>query len=150
MSKYVSFNVCCDSSNNYVSQVNGSSTQFYFDWSRFPQGRYKVTFSYMSDDTTTTLSPVMTLHTDFNSGDSSYVAGNGVMTNSPCLGVLFPDKHGANGYYYAGAVDNPPVIMYRPNNNFFNVYLRNGLTTTAYSTPVAAQYVLIIHFELVE
>ena len=145
------FNVCCDSSNNYVSQVNGSSTQFYFDWSMVPNGLYKVTFSYMSDDTTTTLSPVMTLHTDFNSADSSYLAGNGTTsTMTQCLGNLFPDKHGANGYYYAKAVDNPPVYMHKPNNNFFNVFLRNGLTTTAYSTPTASQYVLIMHFEFVE
>lgn len=144
------YNVCCDSSNNYVSQVNGSETKFYFDWSKIPEGQYKVTFCYMSDDTTTTLSPVMTLHTDLNSGDSSYTAGNGTSAMNMCLGNLFPDKHGANGYYFATPVHNCPVLMYRPNNNYFSVYLRNGLTTTNYSTPTASQYVLIMNFELVE
>jgi hypothetical protein len=66
------------------------------------------------------------------------------------MGNLFPDKHGANAYYYAKAVDNPPVYMYKPNNNFFSVFLRNGLNTTLYATPAAAQYVLMMNFELVE
>jgi hypothetical protein len=144
------FNVVCDSSNNYVSQVNGSSTQYYFDWTKLPEGKYKMTFSYMSDDTTTTLSPVMTLWNDFNSADGTYLAGNGVNPMISFMGVLFPDKHGANGYYYAGAVDNPPVLMYKPNNNYFNIFLRNGLTMTSYSTPTASQYVLMMNFELVE
>ena len=145
-----SFNVCCDSSNNFVSQVNGSSTQFFFDWSKLPEGKYKVTFSYMADDTTTTLSPVMTLWTDLNSGDSNYTAGNGTAAMNGCLGNVFPDGHGANRFYYAKACDNCPVEMYKPMNNFFNIYLRNGLTVTPYSTPVATQYVLIMNFALIE
>ena len=144
------YNVVCDSSNNYVSQVNGSDTTYYFDWSKLPEGQYKVTFSYMSDDTTTTLSPVMTLWTNLNSGDSTYQAGNGVCPMIGFMGNLFPDKHGANAYYYAKHVDNPPVCMYRPNNNFFSVYLRNGITNTSYSTPVASQYVLMMNFELMD
>jgi len=144
------FNVVCDSSSNFVSQVNGSSTQYYFDWSKLPDGKYKMTFSYMSDDTTTTLSPVMTLWNDFNSADGTYSAGNGVSPMISFMGNLFPDGHGANRFYYAKAVDNPPVLMYKPNNNFFNIFLRNGTTMTSYATPVASQYVLMMNFELVE
>ena len=109
-----------------------------------------MTFSYMSDDTTTTLTPVMTLWNDFNSADGTYIAGNGVSPMISFMGVLFPNAHGVNTFYYAKHVDNPPVLMYRPNNNFFNIFVRNGLTTTSYSTPTASQYVLMMNFELVE
>lgn len=143
------FNICCDS-NTYVSQVNGSETTYYFEWNKLPDGQYKVTFSYMSDDTTTTLSPVMTLWSNLNSGDSTYQAGNGTASMINFMGNLFPNVHGVNSFYYAKACDNPPTYMYKPNNNFFTITLRNGLSSTTYSTPIAAQYILMINFELVE
>jgi len=144
------FNVCCDSNTN-VSQVNGTSeTQYYFDWNKLPEGQYKVTFSFMSDDETLTLSPVMTLWTDLNSGDSTFQAGNGTCPMIGFLGTLLPTKHGANGAYYAGSTQNPPVLMYKPNNSFFKVYLRNGLTFNNYVAYVTTPYVLMMNFELVE
>lgn len=143
------FNVCCDS-NTFVSQVDRADTQYFFDWSKLPEGQYKVTFSYMSQDTTTTLVPVMTLWTDLNSADSTYHANGGSSSMIGFLGTLIPTKHGANSSYYASSTHNPPVLMYKPNNNFFRVFLRNGLTTTSYSTPTPSVYVLMLNFELVE
>ena len=145
-----SFNVCCDSSNNFYSQVNGSTTSFWFDWSIVPDGKYDLTFSYMSDDTTSTLSPVMTLWVDFNSVGNTYLAGNGQSNKINCLGSLLSNKHGANSFYYADITSNPPTRLSKPTNNVFTVSLNEGLTTTAYSTPVAAQYVLVLHFEEVD
>jgi len=146
MSKY-SFNIACDSSNNYYSQVNGSTTQFWFDWSVIPDGKYNLTFSYMSDDITSTLSPVMTLWVDFNSAGNSYLANAGQSKKINFLGSLRADKHGVNSFYYADTLTNPPVRLSKPTNNIFTVSLNNALTTTAYSTPVAGQYVLVLHFE---
>jgi hypothetical protein len=147
------YNVCCDSNTN-VSQSSGTSvTQYYFDWTKLPEGQYKVTFSYMSDDETLTLSPVQTIWTDLNSGDSTYQAGNGTTVVSPMigfLGTLHPSKHGANGIYFAGSTMNPPVMMYKPNNNFFTIFLRNGLTNGAYTAYVTTPYVLMLNFELME
>jgi hypothetical protein len=145
-----SFNVCCDSSNNYYSQINGSTTSFFFDWGLIPDGKYDLTFSYMSDDTTTTLSPVMTLWVDFNSAGNSYLANAGQSKKINFLGNLKADKHGANAFYYADTQLNPPVQLIKPTNNVFTVSLNNALTTTAYSTPVAAPYVLVLHFESCE
>jgi hypothetical protein len=150
MGKY-SFNVACDSSNNYFSQINGSTTQFNFNWALVKDCKYDLTFSYMSDDTTTTLSPVMTLWTDFNCAENTYLAN--ATTASPninLLGCLRADKHGANGYYYADENTNPPVRVQRPSNNTFTIFLRNALTSVAYATPVASQYVLILHFKEVD
>ena len=147
------YNVCCDSNTN-VSQNNGTSdTQYYFDWSKLPEGQYKVTFSFVNDDETITLSPIMTIWTDLNSGDSTYQAGNGTTVVSPMigfLGLVIPSKHGANGIYEAGSTYNPPVLMHKPNNNFFRVFLRNGLTTTPYTAFVTTPYVLMLNFELCE
>jgi hypothetical protein len=145
-----SFNVCCDSSNNYYSQVNGSTTQFWFDWSLVPDGHYNLTFSYMSDDITSTLSPVMTLWVDFNGTENQYLANAGTSRKINFLGSLKADKHGANSFYYADTKLNPPVQLIKPTNNVFTVSLNNALTTTAYSTPVAAAYVLVLHFESCE
>ena len=147
MGKY-SFNVCCDSSNNFFSQINGSTTQFNFDWSLVKNCKYDLTFSYMSDDTTTTLSPVMTLWTDLNGNSNTYLANaTSASRKIGFLGALRTDKHGANGYYYADTETNPSVQLQCPANNIFTIYLRNGLTEVAYSTPVASQYVLMLHFE---
>lgn len=145
-----SFNVCCDSSNNYYSQVNGSTTQFFFDWGLIPDGKYDLTFSYMSDDTTSTLSPVMTLWVDFNSAGNTYLANAGQSKKINFLGSLRADKHGANSFYFADTTSNPPTRLSKPTNNVFTVSLNNALTTTSYSTPVAAQYVLVLHFESCE
>lgn len=142
-----SFNVCCDSSNNFYSQINGSTTQFWFDWSLVPDGHYNLTFTYMSDDTTTTLSPVMTLWVDFNGNVNQYLANAGTSRKINFLGCLKADKHGANAFYYADSNLNPPVQLIKPTNNVFTVSLNNALTTTAYATPVATPYVLVLHFE---
>jgi hypothetical protein len=107
----------------------------------------------MSDDETLTLSPVQTIWTDLNSGDSTYQAGNGTTVVSPMigfLGTLHSSKHGANGIYYASSTQNPPVMMYKPNNNFFTIFLRNGLTNNAYTAYVTTPYVLMLNFELME
>jgi len=143
-----SFNVVCDSSNNYFSQINGSTTTFSFNWALVPDKMYDVTFSYMSDDVTTTLSPVMTLWTDMNGTPDTYLA-NGTTASKRIgfLGILRADKHGANSYYYSDSQTNPPVRMQRPSATEFTVYLRNALTTDAYATPTAGQYVLMLHFE---
>jgi len=147
MGKY-SFNVCCDSSNNYFSQIDGSTTQFAFNWSLVKDCKYNLTFSYMSDDTTTTLSPVMTLWSDFNSIENVYLAnGTTASQRINLLGSLRADKHGTNSYYYAETTTNPRIQLERPSNNTFTIYLRNALTYVAYSSPIAAPYVLILHFE---
>jgi hypothetical protein len=143
-----SFNVACDSSNNYFSQIDGSTTSYNFNWALFKDCKYDVTFSYMSDDVTTTLSPVMTLWTNFNCVENTYLANATTSTQHlNLLGCLRADKHGANSYYYADENTNPPVRMQRPSNNTFTIFLRNALTSVAYATPTAGQYVLIMHFE---
>ena len=142
------YNIVCDSSFN-VSQNGIGQTTYYFDWSKLRNDKmYKVRFSYMSDDTTTTLSPVMTIFHDFNAGSTTYQAANGTANIIGLLGNVFPDKHGANAYYSAKYTDNPPLMMYRPTNSNFTISFRNGLTLNSlYSTPAPAAYVLMINFE---
>jgi len=143
-----SFNVCCDSSNNYFSQINGSTTTFCFNWAIVPDKMYDVTFSYMSDDVTTTLSPVMTLWTDLNGTPDTYIANATTASQRiGFLGTLRADDVGATSYYYADYTTNPPVRMQRPSAEQFTVFLRKALTTEAYATPTAGQYVLMLHFE---
>ena len=139
MVKY-SFSVCCDSSNNFYQQIDGSTTSFIFDWTLVPEGNYNLTWAYMSDDTTITLSPVMTLWADFNGVGQTFLA-NGTSASSKInfLGILRASGHGANTYYYADSTTNPPIRLQRPTNTIFTISLRNGLTTTAYATTVADQ-----------
>lgn len=144
------YNIVCDSSNNFYSQNTGSQTTFFFDWSKLPNKMYKIKFSYMSDDISATLSPVMALWADFNGSSTTYNAGNGTDAVVGFLGNVFPDKHGANAYYSAKYNDNPPVMCYKPNNNFFTITLRNALTNTLYTTPTASQYILMLNFEEVD
>jgi len=146
MSPY-SFSVVCDSSNNRYSQITGSTTSFNFDWSLVKDTKYDLTFSYMSADTTTTLTQVMTLSTDFNSVENVYLAnGTGASQRINLLGSIIADKHGANSYYYATATTNPPIQLNKPTNNIFTIFLRYGTTNIAYNDPVASPYVLILHF----
>jgi len=125
-----SFNVCCDSSNNYYSQINGSTTSFFFDWGLIPDGKYDLTFSYMSDDITTTLSPVMTLWVDFNSAGNNYLSNGGQTKKINFLGSLRADKHGTNSFYFADITSNPPVRLSKPTNNVFTVYIVVSFTVT--------------------
>jgi hypothetical protein len=141
-----SFNVMCDSSNNY-SHINGSTTSFNFDWTLVPDKNYDLTFSYMSDDVTVTLSPIMTLWADFNGVEQNYIANGDGARKINCLGALRTYGHGANVYYWADTLTNPPTRIQRPSNNIFTISLNNALTTVPYATPVAGQYVLTLHFE---
>jgi len=143
-----SFSVVCDSSNNRYSQITGSTTSFNFDWSLVKDTKYDLTFSYMSADTTTTLSQVMTVSTDFNSVENVYLAnGTGASQRINLLGSLIASKHGANSYYYAEENTNPAVQLNKPNNNIFTIFLRYGTTNIAFNDPVASAYVLILHFK---
>lgn len=143
-----SFSVVCDSSNNRYSQITGSTTSFNFDWSLVKDTKYDLTFSYMSADTTVTLTQVMTLSTDFNSVENIYLAnGTGASQRSSILGSLIASKHGINSYYYAEQKTNPPIQLNRPSNNIFTIFLKYGTTNIAYNDPVASSYVLILNFK---
>jgi hypothetical protein len=142
-----SFNVVCDSSNNRYSQITNSTTSFNFDWSLVKDCNYNVTFSYMSADTTTTLTQVMCVSTDFGSSNTYLANGTGASSKINLLGSLIASKHGANSYYFAEAQTNPAVQLQRPSNNIFTIFLKYGTTNIAYNDPVASAYVLILHFE---
>ena len=143
-----SFSVVCDSSNNRYSQITGSTTSFNFDWSVVKECKYDLTFSYMSADTTTTLSQVMTISTDFNSAENVYLANaTGGSQRINLLGSLIANKHGVNSYYYADENTNPPVQLYKPTNNIFTIFLKYGTTNIAFNDPVASAYVLILNFK---
>lgn len=148
MGKY-SFTVCCDSSNNYYSQSDaGATTSYIFDWTLVPDVKYNLTFSYMSDDVTTTLSPVMCIATDFTGVPNVFQAnGSSASRRVGFLGMLLASKHGANGCYYADVSTNPPIQLQRPDNQQFTIYLTNALSRTPYATPAPGPYVLFLHFE---
>ena len=122
---------------------------FYIDWSRIPQSRYKITFSF----TTSTL----TIATTFDAMlyISELGCSNNIICNSPTgsnaynagfIGIL---RNFTVNYIESAINDNPPsFIRSRPTDNQINVKIHQNLANTGTDyTPLPARYTLILSFE---
>ena len=126
---------------------------FFVDWSRLPESRYKLTFSFTSSTLTiaTTFDAILyipELGCSNNircmppSGSSAYNAG--------FIGIL--RNYTATTYLETNTIDNPPsYLRSRPRDNQINVRIHQNLSTTGTDyTPLPARYTLILSFEQVD
>ena len=122
---------------------------FFVDWSRLPESRYKLTFSFTSS--------TLTIATTFDA--ILYISELGCSNNITCMPptgstaynagyIGFLRNYGAN-YIDCTINDNPPsYLRSRPSDNQINVRIHQNLATTGTDyTPLPARYTLVLSFE---
>jgi len=127
-----------------------ANKNYFIDWNRIPNSRYKLTFSFTSS--------TLTIATAFDamlyipqlgcvnntivfppSGSSAYIAG--------FIGIL--RNYTATTYLETNTIDNPPSFLRaRPTDKIIHVEINQNLAiqTTDY-TPLPARYTLILSLE---
>ncbi len=134
------------------------TVNFYYDWSRLEQGRYKLTFTFITGQFTTTNTTVMNIYTDLCQTNTFFASNpNGVSDGSSYayqyLGMARASATGANSYVYAPNNFNGEIFLnQRPSNNLFTIYLANNDNNkTAYSsTTLMGNYSLVLTLELLD
>ena len=147
-----SFNVVMDSRTFYSAGAGGNSRQYYFDWSVIPDGKYELSFSFISDMNTIDPNIQHTIFSNMISPQNVFQAGSRIGANTIAyLGVLKPVAVnvaldvGANNVFQANPPDNPPVICNRPMTNIFTIGIYNGLSGAL--TGFDFDYVLTLYFK---
>ena len=127
-----------------------ASKTFFIDWSRIPNSRYKLTFSFTSSS--------VAVPTAFDA--MLYISELGCCNNTICMsqfgstslnsgfiGII--RNYTVTTYLENGITDNPPsYLRARPRDNQITVNIRQNLAvqTTDY-TPLPVRYTLILSFE---
>lgn len=126
---------------------------FSYDWSRFPETRYKLSFMFMTSLFTTTNVNVCNIYTDLGQ-TNTFFAGNSTGTVATSgynyLGMTRYSGTGANNWLFADENFNAPhYLSNRPTANQFTVFLlNNDANRTAYSaTTYPGNYTLTLCFE---
>lgn len=130
---------------------------FFYDWSRLEQGRYKLTFQFVSSILTTTNVSVLNIYTDLCQ-TNTFFAGNPDGTRNDTyayqyLGMARASGTGASNYLYAPNNFNGEIYLdQRPSNNLFTVLLlNNDNTRSGYSsTTLPGNYSLVLNLELLD
>jgi hypothetical protein len=125
--------------------VYKSNLKYMFDWSYFlPMGNYKMTYSFSSNQTTTSATTILLSIDDLGIIEKNYTGGNktaayitsviGYINNNTFKTSLI------SGYKY-----NSPVYCRTPTNNIFTVklYTYDGLSLYA----LTSDYILTLCFE---
>jgi len=146
------FNVVCDSRTNYAAGAGSQNRSYYFDWSVIPDGKYELTFSFISDMNTLGLIQQYSIFSNMISPQNAFQAGSRVGANTIAyLGTLRPDAvnanvaPNANNVLVANSTDNPPVIVNRPMTNIFTIGIYDGLSGTLVNP--FTDYMLTLHFK---
>ena len=129
------YNVMLNSKNG--KSLNGGNTnimQYYFDWGQLPEGKYELSFTFVSDNITfvynvNTNSPIIIatdLGSNVYSNNTSIISALGMAVSN----TLF--VNGNNNYFTSSPnalpITNMTTILYnRPYNNIFNILLTNNL-----------------------
>lgn len=125
---------------------------FFYDWAQqMPEGKYKVTFSFLCGIATLTNTYIANIFCDLGQSSAMATVKGGVY-RAGYLGMLRPSGTGANSYLFANTVDNPPTyLMNRPNNNkvFIEIHT-NQVSFEDNYTPTIGEYTLCMNFELQE
>lgn len=139
----MSFTVVCNSLNG--TGASTSSLQYNFDWSKFEDGPYKLTFQFVSQPST--LNGIYFINTpELGSCLNSYTAGTSTtaMTNN-YLGVVSNWNATAATGYQTNLQNLPKYVSNKPRSNTFTIN-----TTDQIGSAVALTgYVLILNFEKV-
>lgn len=140
---------------------SNNSQQFFYDWSTLEEGRYKVTWSFMSAVNATTQPTgtfVPNVFMDLGQGAYTSIASSNFPTNANIGGVFsanfigslefksFTSNIGSYGYYCATATTNPPFyIDNKPRNNAVTINLfTNGASQTIPYTPTPGAWTLTL------
>lgn len=141
------------------TNVDIRNVSYFYDWSRIPEGRYKLSFSFIASLFTTTNTTVCNVFTDMCQ-TNTYFAVNPNNPNSSSmslsyqyLGMLRPTFTGTNQYIYSPNNFNGEIYLnQRPQNNLFSILLLNNDTgKTAYTSgTLPGSYSLVLTLELLE
>ncbi len=133
------------------------TTNFFYDWSRLEQGRYKLTFTFVSGQFTTTNTTVLNIYTDLCQTNTFFASNpNGTRNDTYAyqyLGMARASATGASSYVYAPNNFNGEIFLnQRPSNNLFTIYLANNdIDKSAYSsTTLMGNYSLVLTLELLD
>ena len=149
------YNIVLNSSYG-TAPVDIRNVTFYYDWTRFEEGRYKLSFTFITSTFTTTNVSVCNIFTDLCQ-TNCFFALNPSNTNSisnsynyQYLGMAISTGLGTNQNLYTPANLNGEIYLEsRPYNNLFSVLLLNNDTgKTAYSsTSLPGNYTINLCFE---
>ena len=133
------------------------NVSFFYDWSRLDQGRYKLSFTFITSQFTSTNVNVMNIYTDLCQTNTFFASNPDGTRNDTYsfqyLGMARPNTIGANSYVYAPNNFNGEMYLnQRPSNNLFTILLLNNDSgRTAYtSTNVFGNYSLVLTMELLD
>ena len=133
------------------------TVNFFYDWSRIEQGRYKMTFTFITSVLTSTNVSVMNIFTDMCQTNTFFASNPDGTRNDTYayqyLGIARASGTGANTYLYAPNNFNGEIyINQRPQNNLFSIsLLNNDANKTAYtSTALFNNYSLVLTLELLD
>ena len=137
--------------NSDIGAGNSLSEQFYVDWSRIPDKRYKVTFTFMSSAFAVTNTNLVNIFIDLSSSSTIIAQNLNVLTSNRVgyLGTLWWSGSGANNYLRAQTVDNVPIWLdSRPTNTNVKIEMKdNGATQTNPYDTVIGPYTLTLCLE---
>ena len=146
-----------------IGEGTANDENFYFDWSRIEEGKYKCQFTFMSAVPTVapTMATVPVLFMDLGQGAYTTIASTNLAT-SPDIGAVFsPNYIGcletrtftsggiSRSYYYAGTTTNTPFFIdNKPrNNNVRILMLENDADLGTLYVPVPNFYTLTLQLE---
>ena len=142
--------VVMDSRTYYTAGAGQQNRQYYFDWSVIPDGKYEISFTFVSDSNTLDQLTQYTLFSNMISPQNVYQAGSRIGANSVAyLGTLALQgiNNGAgqaNNVFKMGLTDNAPVICNRPMTNIFTIGVYDGLSGNLVGA--FTDYILTLYF----
>lgn len=133
------------------------NVSFFYDWTRFEEGRYKLKFTFVTSTFTTTNASVCNIFTDLCQTNCFFALSPSTSYsnsyNFQYLGMAIPTALGASQNLYTPANLNGEIYLEsRPYNNLFSILLLNNDTgKTGYSsTSLPGNYTLNLCFEKLE
>jgi hypothetical protein len=142
-----SFSVVLNST-KYLTRDNRSSISYGIDWSFMPEGKYSLSWKFVSK--ASTASKVLLLEANFGTSVNSFTAGqNTYAQTNQYLGVVTNSYSGnAAGSFKSDYSDNPPLYMAsKPSSNIFSV---NIFDNDLVLYDIAVDYVLILNFKNID
>lgn len=142
--------VVIDSRTYYGAGAGQQNRQYYFDWSVIPDGKYELSFTFVSDSNQLDQFVQYTLFSNMISPQNVYQAGSRIGANSVAyLGTLALQavNNGTtqtNNLFKMGLTDNAPVICNRPMTNIFTIGVYDGLSGNL--APLFTDYMLTLYF----
>jgi hypothetical protein len=136
------------------SQGTGSigSRSYYFDWSKFPNGKYKGSFSFITASGTTTVA-CCNIFCELGQecmSSANTPTGSQLTNGYFYIGSAGVTAIGANRHVYCSAVDNPLFyLLNRPSNNNITIKILQNDAGQSDFTPELA-YSLTLSLELLD